>query len=71
MTIVSVSKMSEVGKLFGSISACVSIRFFIDSMARCVSMLVYIEMASAEKFSPPLGIVRSFSSCITVVESFT
>jgi hypothetical protein len=69
MTMVKISVIMDVGKLCGSLSLLSMIKFLIDSTARRVSMLVYIEVTSAEKSRALLGIVSSFSSLITVEES--
>ena len=69
MTMVKISIIMDVGKLCGSLSLLSMIKFLIDFTARRVSMLVYIEVTSAEKSRALLGIVSSFSSLITVVES--
>jgi len=71
ITMVRISSMIEVGKLHGRLSVLSRIRLLMESTARCVSMLVYIEVASAENKRALVGIVNSFNSFMTVVESLT
>ena len=68
MTISNMVRNKLVGKSGEMLSLLSSMKFLIDVSPVSVSMLVYIDLASAENRRPFSGMCRLLSSSITVVE---
>ena len=71
ITSLRTSRNKSQGKLLEICSLLDCMKFLIAFSPVAVSMLVYIEMASAEKNKALDGIVKSFNSSIIVKEFLT